>query len=81
MRRVVLIHPRREGRILGKAPGSPYTLMRLASLVPAEIAVEIWDENLRDLPLDTLGEGDLVGIISKTLTISRAESIAHTAAR
>ena len=55
--------------------------MRLASLVPAEIAIEIWDENLRDLPLDTLGEGDLVGIISKTLTISRAESIAHTAAR
>jgi len=81
MRRVVLIHPRREGRILGKAPGSPYTLMRLASLVPAEIAVEIWDENLRDLPLDTLGEGDLVGITSKTLTISRAESIAHAAAR
>lgn len=81
MRRVVLIHPRREGRILGKAPGSPYTLMRLASLVPAEIAVEIWDENLRDLPLDTLSEGDLVGITSKTLTINRAESIAHAATR
>ena len=51
MHRVVLIHPRREGRTLGKAPGSPYTLMRLASLVPAEIAIEIWDENLHALLL------------------------------
>lgn len=81
MRRVVLIHPRREGRILGKAPGSPYTLMRLASLVPSEIPVEIWDENLDDLPLDTLGDGDLVGITSKTLTIDRAEAMARIAAR
>jgi radical SAM superfamily enzyme YgiQ (UPF0313 family) len=55
--------------------------MRLASLVPAEIRVEIWDENLQTLPLDTLGEGDLVGITSKTLTIERARAIANIAAR
>lgn len=79
MRRVVLIMPKRDGRIFGKAPGSPYTLMRLASLVPDEIPVEIWDENLRDLPLDTLNEGDLVGITSMTITIEGAEQIARTA--
>ncbi len=81
MRRVVLIRPKRDGRIFGKAPGSPYTLMRLASLVPEEIPVEIWDENIRPLPLDTLGEGDLVGITSMTLTIERAEAIAGMAKR
>ena len=53
MRRVVLIQPKRDGRVFGKAPGSPYTLMRLASLVPDEIPVEIRDENVRDLSLDT----------------------------
>ncbi len=37
MRRVVLIKPKRDGRVFGKAPASPYTLMRLASLVPEEI--------------------------------------------
>jgi hypothetical protein len=58
MRRIVLIQPKRDGRVFGKSPGSPYTLMRLASLVPAEIPVEIWDENVRDLPMDTLREGD-----------------------
>ena len=79
MRRVVLIRPRRDGRIFGKAPGSPYTLMRLASLVPDEIPVEIWDENLRDLPLDTMREGDLVGITSMTTDIERAEVIARRA--
>jgi radical SAM superfamily enzyme YgiQ (UPF0313 family) len=79
MRRVVLIRPRRDGRIFGKAPGSPYTLMRLASLVPDEIPVEIWDENLRDLPLDTIREGDLVGITSMTTDIERAEIIARRA--
>ncbi len=79
MRRVVLIQPRRDGRVFGKSPGSPYTLMRLASLVPAEIPVEIWDENTRDLALDTLGEGDLVGITSMTVTIERAEAIARQA--
>ena len=28
MRRVILVRPRRDGRIFGKAPGSPYTLMQ-----------------------------------------------------
>jgi radical SAM superfamily enzyme YgiQ (UPF0313 family) len=79
MRRVILIQPRRDGRVFGKAPGSPYTMMRLASLVPAEIPVEIWDENVRDLALDSLREGDLVGITSMTVTIERAEQIAHRA--
>ena len=79
MRRIVLIRPKRDGRIFGKAPGSPYTLMRLASLVPDEIPVEIWDENLNDLPLDTLKEGDLVGITAMTVTIERAEQIARRA--
>ena len=79
MRRVVLIQPRRDGRVFGKAPGSPYTMMRLASLVPDEIPVEIWDENVRDLALDSLREGDLVGITSMTVTIERAEEIARRA--
>lgn len=79
MRRIVLIRPKRDGRIFGKAPGSPYTLMRLASLVPDEIPVEIWDENLYDLPLDTIKEGDLVGITAMTVTIERAEWIARQA--
>jgi radical SAM superfamily enzyme YgiQ (UPF0313 family) len=79
MRRILLIRPRRDGRIFGKAPGSPYTLMRLASLVPAAIPVEIWDENVRDLPLDTLKEGDLVGITAMTTDIDRGEVIARRA--
>lgn len=79
MRRVILIRPRRDGRIFGKAPGSPYTLMRLASLVPDEIPVEIWDENLRDLPLDGVREGDLVGISAMTTDIDRGEVIARRA--
>ena len=79
MRRIVLIRPKRDGRIFGKAPGSPYTLMRLASLVPDEIPVEIWDENLRDLPVDTLRAGDLVGITAMTVTIEGAERIAREA--
>jgi radical SAM superfamily enzyme YgiQ (UPF0313 family) len=79
MRRVILIRPHRDGRVFGKAPGSPYTLMRLASMVPDEIPVELWDEELHPLPLDTLGEGDLVGISSMTLTIERTEQIARKA--
>ncbi len=79
MRRVILIRPRRDGRIFGKAPGSPYTLMRLASLVPEEIPVEIWDENVRDLPMDTVREGDLVGISAMTVDIDRGERIARRA--
>jgi radical SAM superfamily enzyme YgiQ (UPF0313 family) len=53
--------------------------MRLASLVPDEIPVEIWDENLNDLPLDTMREGDLIGISSMTTDIERAEVIARRA--
>jgi radical SAM superfamily enzyme YgiQ (UPF0313 family) len=79
MRRVVLIRPKRDGRIFGKAPGSPYTLMRLASLVPDEIPVEIWDENLYDLPMDTIREGDLVGISAMTTDVEQAELLAHRA--
>ncbi|MFN8441038.1 MAG: radical SAM protein [Caldilineaceae bacterium] len=74
-----MIQPKRDGRIFGKAPGSPYTLMRLASLVPDEIPVEIWDENVRDLDLDSVGEGDLVGVTAMTVTIERAEQIARRA--
>ena len=82
IRRVVLIHPGREGPIWGRGSGAPYTLMRLASLVPEEIPVEIWDENLTavDHRLRQLGPHDLVGITSKTLAIESAErfaSIAH----
>jgi len=46
IRKVVLVYPVREGRIFGRATGAPYTLMRLASLVPEDISVEIWDESL-----------------------------------
>ncbi len=74
--KVVLIYPERDGRIWGKAQGSPYTLMRLASLVPDEIPVEIWDEDLGALPLHRLGPRDLVGITSKTLSIDHAKEIA-----
>ncbi len=82
LRKIVLIHPGREGRFLGKAPATPYTLMRLASLVPDDIPVEIWDENLG--PLDKristeLGPHDLVGITSKTLAIETAERFTHLA--
>jgi radical SAM superfamily enzyme YgiQ (UPF0313 family) len=63
---------------------APYTLMRLASLVPAEIEVEVWDENWEylDNKIRTLGKHDLVGITSKTLAIETAEryaNIAHAA--
>ncbi len=76
IQKIVLIWPGREGRIFGKAPGSPYTLMRLASLVPPEIPVEIWDEDLSALPLHQINAHTLVGITSKTLTIERAKEIA-----
>ena len=81
IRRVVLIHPGREGPIWGRASGTPYTLMRLASLVPEEIPVEIWDENLTpvDHKLRQLGPHDLVGITSKTLAIESAERFARIA--
>jgi len=68
---------------LGRATGAPYTLMRLASLVPAEIPVEIWDENLEclDPKLQGLGPHDLVGITSKTLAVESAERMAGLAHR
>jgi len=83
IRKIVLIHPGREGRIWGRATGVPYTLMRLASIVPPEIDVEIWDENLGPLDgrLATLGPNDLVGITSKTLAVESAERFARLARR
>lgn len=81
LRKVVLIEPGREGRIFGKAPAAPYTLMRLASLAPPDIAVEIWHEDWE--PLDhkirALGKHDLVGITAKTLAIETAERFAQIA--
>lgn len=74
--KVVLIYPHRDGRILGKAQGSPYTLMRLASLVPDEVDVEIWDEDLQSIHPERLTKNSLVGITSKTLSIDRAKEIA-----
>jgi radical SAM superfamily enzyme YgiQ (UPF0313 family) len=81
IRKIVLIHPGREGHVWGRATGAPYTLMRLASLVPAHIPVEIWDENLGPLDgkLRRLGSHDLVGITSKTLAIESAERFARIA--
>jgi hypothetical protein len=37
--KIVLIQPAHAGRIWGKAAGSPYTLMRLTSIVSQEIPV------------------------------------------
>lgn len=81
LRKVVLVQPGREGRIFGKAPASPYTLMRLASLVPDEIEVEIWDENWENLDakFSALGKHDIVGITAKTLAIETAEHFAKLA--
>ena len=73
---IVLIQPRHQGMIWGKAAGSPYTLMRLASMVPPEIPVEIWDENLGPLDYARLNSNTLVGISSMTLTIDAAREIA-----
>lgn len=77
--KIVLIYPERDGRIWGRAQGSPYTLMRLASLVPDDIPVEIWDEDLGQLPIHRLSPRDLVGITSKTLSIDHAKEIAAQA--
>ena len=75
IRKVVLIQPRRDGRFLGRGTSQPYTLMRLASLVPDEIPFEIWDEDLMDLPIDSLVPQDLVGISAKTLLVDRARML------
>lgn len=77
--KVVLVYPKRDGRILGKAQGSPYTLMRLASLVPEELPVEIWDEDVAPIPFERITEHTLMGITSKTLSIDRAKEIADVA--
>lgn len=76
MQKVILIYPRRDGKILGRVPGTPYTLMRLASMVPDSIPVEIWDENHGQLDFKRINPGDLVGITSMTLTIDGAQKIA-----
>ncbi len=82
IRKVVLIEPGRDGRVFGKATAVPYTLMRLASLVPDEVEVEIWDEKLAPLEsriLTELGPNDVVGITSKTLAIETTEKFTQLA--
>lgn len=83
IKRIILVHPGREGKIWGRATGVPYTLMRLASLVPDEIPVEIWDENLGPLEgkLSQLTASDVVAITSKTLAVESAERFANLAHR
>ncbi len=77
--KIVLVYPKRDGLIFGRAHGSPYTLMRLASLVPPDLPVEIWDEDLRPLDFARVTPRTLMGITSKTLAIDRAREIAHAA--
>lgn len=77
--KIVLVYPKRDGLIYGRAHGSPYTLMRLASLVPPEIPVEIWDEDLRPIDFSGCTPHTLMGITSKTLSIDRAKEIATEA--
>lgn len=77
--RIVLIQPRHQGMIWGKAAGSPYTLMRLASMVPNEIPIQLWDENLGPLDYSRLNSNTLVGISSMTVTIDGAREIAQQA--
>ncbi|MCA9870719.1 MAG: hypothetical protein KC487_10135, partial [Anaerolineae bacterium] len=79
IRKVYLVQPGRDGKFLHKATMAPYTLMRLASLVPDSVDVEIIDEDVRPVPFDTLGPGDLVGITAKTLQIERARWITERA--
>lgn len=81
LRKIVLIQPGREGRIFGKAPAAPYTLMRLASLVPADIDVEIWHQDWEPIEpkLRKLGKHDLVGITAKTLEIEAVEQLSQIA--
>jgi radical SAM superfamily enzyme YgiQ (UPF0313 family) len=77
--RIVLVYPKRDGLIYGRAHGSPYTLMRLASLVPPEIPVEIWDEDLRPIEFSRCTPNTIMGITSKTLSIDRAKVMAAQA--
>src|SRR5437660_61756 len=75
--RVILIYPKRDGRFWGKAYATPYTLMRLGSLLPKEIPVEIWDENVREIDYASLSKGDLIGISGMTLHMDRSKEIAE----
>ncbi len=77
LNRIILIYPRRDGRIWGKGHGAPYTLMRLASMAPESVPVEIWDENLMRLPLESLRPGDLVGATAMTLGIDQVREHAQ----
>lgn len=77
--KIVLVYPKRDGLIFGRAHGAPYTLMRLASLVPPEIPVEIWDEDLRPIDFTRVTPRTLMGITAKTLAIDRAQEIARVA--
>ncbi len=79
LRKIYLVQPGRDGKFLNKATMAPYTLMRLASLAPADVEVEIIDEDLRPVPFAQLGPNDLVGITAKTLQIDRAHWIARQA--
>ena len=79
IRKIYLVQPGRDGRFLGRGTMAPYTLMRLASLVPDAVEVQIIDEDLQPLPFDELGPQDLVGITAKTLQIDRARWIATRA--
>ncbi|HSR30737.1 MAG TPA: hypothetical protein VLY63_09255 [Anaerolineae bacterium] len=75
VRRVVLVQPRRDGCFWGRGTSQPNTLMHLASLVPAAIPVEIWDEDLGELPIPSQGHGELVGISARTMLIDRAKML------
>jgi radical SAM superfamily enzyme YgiQ (UPF0313 family) len=81
IRKIVLIQPGREGRIFGKAPAAPYTLMRLASLVPDDVDVEIWHHDWEPVEnkLRTLGKHDVVGITAKTLEIEMVQDFTRIA--
>lgn len=79
IRKIYLIQPGRDGRVFGKGTMAPYTLMRLASLVPDEIDVQIIDEDIQPVPWEALGRNDLVGITAKTLQVDRARWIAERA--
>ena len=55
IRKVYLVQPGRDGKFLGKATMAPYTLMRLASLVPDALDVEIIDEDVSPFPSTSWG--------------------------
>jgi len=72
LRKIYLIQPGRDGKLFGRGTMAPYTLMRLASLAPDEVPVQIIDEDLERVPFEEIGPNDLVGITAKTLQIERA---------